>query len=189
MQSVQRNILSLGTVSTYHEVTYLSDPHSEDQQQREGAYQVKLNDGYSIYFNKTPDLFYTFSTTLNWFHDGQPADNSSLLQEHTIHEVNIAVNVHDSDIPVQFTKEELVRANIAGRLHRSLHHPCDSYLSVILDNGTMLHTYVTSKDLRNYRRIHGRCKGCQMGKAKQPSSQHVSTTTAAIGELLLMDIF
>ena len=100
-----------------------------------------------------------------------------------------AVAVHGSDISVNFTVPELDRALIAGRLHRALHHPCDQYLSTILDHGVMRDTGVTSKDLRNHRVIHGPCKGCLLGKSRQPSSTLPSSTSAPVGEMLVMDIF
>ena len=100
-----------------------------------------------------------------------------------------AVAVYGSELPVNYTLPELDRAQVAGRLHRSLHHPCDQYLSTALDHGVMVGTGVTSKDLRNYRVIYGPCKGCLLGKSRQPSSLSPSSTSYEIGELLVMDIF
>ena len=53
----------------------------------------------------------------------------------------------------------------------------------------MVNIDVTSKDLRNYRLINGPCKGCLIGKSRQPSSQKVSSVTYPLGHLLMMDIF
>ena len=60
---------------------------------------------------------------------------------------------------------------------------------MILDNGTMVNIDVTSKDLRNYRLTNGPCKGCLIGKSRQPSSQKVSSVTYPLGHPLMMDIF
>ena len=104
-------------------------------------------------------------------------------------EVLVAVIVYNSEFPAHFTNSELDRARRVGVLHRSLHHPCDAYLSTILDNGTMVNIDVTSKDPRNYRLINGLFKGCLIGKSRQPSSQKQSSVTYPLGHILMMNIF
>ena len=86
---------------------------------------------------------------------------------------------YNSKFPVHFTNANLDRARRARVLHRYLHHPCNAYLFIILDND------VISKDLRNYRLINGPCKECLIGKSRQPSSQRVSSVTYPLGHLLI----
>ena len=183
----KRNILSLGVLSRHLEITYVSAPPTATTPRVLGAYEVKINDFY-LYFYHSPDSLYTLSLSRTWLLHRGPWTKTRVPPAFDA-TVFVAVNVYNSDVPLHFTKAELERARDAGRLHRALHHPCDRYLSVILDNGTMMHVHITSVDLRNFRRINGPCKGCQMGKSKLPSSQPVATTTAGLGELLMMDIF
>ena len=100
-----------------------------------------------------------------------------------------AVIVHDSEVPKHFSQQEIDRANEVGRLHRALSHPNDRFLSVMLDHGALADVDYTSKDLRNHREIAGPCKACLMGKAKHLPTPDVSSTSAELGELLIMDLF
>ena len=100
-----------------------------------------------------------------------------------------AVAIHDSDMLKQFTQQEIDRASKAGRLHRTLSHPNDRHLSVMLDHGVLTDAEITSKDLRNHREISGPCKACLTGKAKHLPTPDTSSSTAELCEMLVMDIF
>ena len=92
-------------------------------------------------------------------------------------------------MPKHFSQQEIDRANGVGLLHEALSHPNDHFLGVMLDDGAHADVDYTSKDLRSHREIAGPCKACLMGKAKHLPTPDVSSTSAELGELLVMDLF
>ena len=78
-----------------------------------------------------------------------PTPSSKPVTADDRHDQEVLVTtVYNAEFPAHFTNAELDRARRAGVLHRSIHHPCDTYLYTINDNGTMVSIYVTSKDLQ-----------------------------------------
>ena len=94
-----------------------------------------------------------------------------------------AITVDDSDVPKHFSQQEINRANGVGRLHKALSHPNDRFLGIMLDHEALADVDYTAKNLRNYREIPEPCK------AKQMPTSDVSSTSAELRELLIMDLF
>ncbi len=174
----KHNILSLSTLyDNGATVTFSRSPLTS------GVQGVVTHPSYdTLVFERSGSLF--FAEFPQEWHNPDGA-----MDLYPLHSAYPAVSVYGSSIPANYTDQELRRAELAGRLHRSLHHPCDKYLSTLLDNGSLGHTSITAKDLRNHRAITGPCAGCLLGKMKQPSTPDFSSTTAGVGEMLVMDLF
>lgn len=89
-----------------------------------------------------------------------------------------------------YTTEQQVRAHELRLLHCTLGHPSDKALTDALDNGTLIGTHLTSRDVPNAQAILGQCPGCIAGKTVKPSYRSSRDEPAsAVGQVLHADIF
>ena len=81
----------------------------------------------------------------------------------------VEINFRIASTERHFTREQIIRAKEARHLHSRLGHPSDSSLCMMLDNGGLIGTHLTSVDVRNGRAILGPCEACIIGKRRNPS--------------------
>ena len=168
--TAHRNLVSLGVITKHLQVSFSSGP-LVGSVAKSRLLHDEIFSGKFITFVQDERDRYPFRSPHIWTHanlSGQKTADDRRNQE-----VLVEVTVYNFETPVQFTNAELDRARRAGVLH----HPCNAYLSTILDNGTMAN--IAGKDLRSY----------LIGKSRQSSSQKVSSVTYPPGHLLMMDIF
>ena len=93
------------------------------------------------------------------------------------------------EIDNYFSNEEKLRAKQAFNLCKQLGHPGDRSLITSLDNNNFSNCILTSKDLKNARKLFGSCPECLLAKMKAPSDKTSTTPPAElIGEKLFMDL-
>ena len=128
-------LVSLGVITKHLHVSFRSAPPLPTGQLRTakkpGCYKVKISPGKFIEFVQDEREQYSFPFPHSWTHSKFPSP--AIADDRHNQEVLVAVSVYNSEFPSHFTNAELDRARRAGVLHRSLHHPCDAYLSTILD--------------------------------------------------------
>ena len=86
-------------------------------------------------------------------------------------------------------KNETQRINDIIKLHTMMGHIGNAALSTALDNGIIIGTYLTSKDVRLYEKFGPYCHACEKGKATQDISYpSVEPLPSKIGETVHTDI-
>lgn len=87
-----------------------------------------------------------------------------------------------------FSREQISRAKEVIILHNSLDHPSNNTLINALNNGLILGTRLTGKDVDICEKIFGKCKNCIAGKITRPSYKNsCSVVASSIGSILHVD--
>lgn len=89
-----------------------------------------------------------------------------------------------------YTPEQRRRAAEVGTLHHVMGHPNDETLGAALDNGIVVGTRLTSRDVKVWRSINGACAACIAGKAQKPhygESKH--PPAERVGQVLHADTY
>lgn len=88
------------------------------------------------------------------------------------------------------TKDLMRRANEVRYLHIALGHPSDKSLESALNNGNIINTYLTGRDVSNAAAWLGPCTGCQLGKMtrRSLSESNMSDPPTQIGDSVYVDI-
>jgi hypothetical protein len=68
-----------------------------------------------------------------------------------------------------YTPEQQARAAKVMQLHEACSHPSDTTLTLALNNGLLIGTPLTARDVLNARDIYGPCPACIAGKITKPT--------------------
>eukprot|EP01034_Spumella_vulgaris_P023116 gene23116-29309_t len=98
---------------------------------------------------------------------------------------------HVGSVPATvYTVEQRARAAQIHVLHICLSHPSDSTLMKAFDNGTIVGTHLTSRDVIIHRAIYGVCTACAAGKITKPSYTSSNSVPAdCVGHTIHVDIY
>ena len=92
-------------------------------------------------------------------------------------------------LTLNFTKEQIKRAEEVRKLQQRLCFPSDIALSSALSNGNLLNCVYTSQDIKNASIIFGDCPASFGGKMTAPDSTVSSTSPAtSLGQKLALDL-
>ncbi len=181
--------MSLGVITKHLQVSFNSGPAIGSAAKKPGCCKVKISSGKSIKFERDQ---YSFQYPHSWTH--AKSSSPATTDDRHNQEVLVAVTVYNSEFPSNFAYAELDGARRAGVLHRSLHHPCDAYLSTILSSTTALwststlpvRTYATTvpSDQRSLQGVSHR----QITSTKFAENVFCNLSSRA-PTVLMMDIF
>jgi hypothetical protein len=95
----------------------------------------------------------------------------------------------EEDLQEILTHTQVRRAYAARSLHENLCHPSDLTLTNSLNNGCIIGTHVTARDVVNANTLLGRCLACLVGKTVKPVyKESISEPTTRVGEKVYCDI-
>ncbi len=100
------------------------------------------------------------------------------------------VDLTAQPVSVRFTKEQRERARQVKHLHNVCGHPSNKTLINALNNGLILGTALTARDVAAYGEVYGSCPACVAGKTTKPTYKPSTNEPAtAIGDVVHVDIY
>jgi hypothetical protein len=145
-----------------------------------------VNDGFDVEYDKTEDSFIVRGNELQ--------DLSFVRNERNTYTTNYSqlsgdINEVCSNQVIE-TKEMKDRLDLAQELHERLGHPSKDVLIKLLNNGGLLNTSVTTRDVELLSDLRPKCAGCIKGKfTHQVAKPTNNPRSEKVGELLHIDIY
>ena len=173
---------------------------SISQLQDVGIYEILFGDGCIISYKYSNTILLKIKKSKNNLYLATKDEIVSMSalenysQEAFIGEINTQESDIEEDILSEnekhYSKEQVERAKEVIKLHQSLDHPSNITLINALNNGIILGTRLTSRDVTRSEEMYGKCNYCMAGKITRPSYKSSTSKPAEnVGSIIHVDIY